>query len=265
MSMPEFPEPNPDLTREQALNMILSSIAMEEQALSHILHAEGEKIQYLLGKTQCQKPAVDAEAVLAVNKSVTALLEMVMQNQLILKNKMDKVLEYLPEPTPPIPPKPPCPFPPEPPCPLPPAPCPSLCRYEPFALFSVIPGKYPCGSALQWICEGRQTCCRYENFPSDCRTIPLPRSGWIRISISLDFCPVYTNQKTEILELDIPCPEKKPMSRSFRFNTGQHTGFFSGAAVLQMPCSCSPCHACFFLRIPDGLQIRSGKLVLSRI
>lgn len=48
MSMPEFPTPNPDMTSEQALTMILSSIALEEVALSHIINAEGEKIQHVL-------------------------------------------------------------------------------------------------------------------------------------------------------------------------------------------------------------------------
>ncbi len=42
MSMPELPQA-PDFTQEQALNMILSSIALEEVALSHIINAEGEK------------------------------------------------------------------------------------------------------------------------------------------------------------------------------------------------------------------------------
>ena len=37
------------MTREEALTMIIASIAMEELALSHILNAEGEKLQYVLG------------------------------------------------------------------------------------------------------------------------------------------------------------------------------------------------------------------------
>ena len=35
------------MTREEALTMIIASIAMEELALSHILNAEGEKLQYM--------------------------------------------------------------------------------------------------------------------------------------------------------------------------------------------------------------------------
>lgn len=105
--MPQFPSPNPELTREQALNMILSSIAMEELALSHILNAQGEKLSHVLNGSSCPGRSACPEDILAMNKSVTTLLEMVMQNQLILKIKMDRALEYLPRPEP-IPSRPPC-------------------------------------------------------------------------------------------------------------------------------------------------------------
>ena len=49
MSLPSFPVVNPPIEREDAVNQILSSIAMEELGLSHILNAEGEKLQYILG------------------------------------------------------------------------------------------------------------------------------------------------------------------------------------------------------------------------
>ena len=45
MSLPSFPNIDPPIQREDAVNQILSSIAMEELGLSHILNAEGEKLQ----------------------------------------------------------------------------------------------------------------------------------------------------------------------------------------------------------------------------
>ena len=49
MSLPSFPVTDPPIQRNDAVNQILSSIAMEELGLSHILNAEGEKLQYILG------------------------------------------------------------------------------------------------------------------------------------------------------------------------------------------------------------------------
>ena len=104
MSMPSFPPNGADMTREEALTMIIASIAMEELALSHILNAEGEKLQYILGTLPGTKPCAGHQEVLAVNKSVAALLEAVAQNQILLKSKLEKVLEACPPPSPPCPP-----------------------------------------------------------------------------------------------------------------------------------------------------------------
>lgn len=101
MSQPTFPTISPEITRDEALNMILVSIASEELGLSHIINAEGEKIQYVLG-TLPGSSGTDAsvEQVIEVNKSVKCLLDSVMQNQVFLKNKMEKVLDSIHNPTP---------------------------------------------------------------------------------------------------------------------------------------------------------------------
>ncbi|SHJ98167.1 Collagen triple helix repeat-containing protein [Anaerocolumna jejuensis DSM 15929] len=96
MSIPNFPDISPDITREKALNMILASIALEEVGLSHIINAEGEKIQYVINelhkKTGCSASVDD---ILSVNKSVESLIDALMQMQIFLKNKMDHVLDVM--------------------------------------------------------------------------------------------------------------------------------------------------------------------------
>ena len=94
MSMLSFPQNGAELTRDEALTMIIASIAMEELALSHILNAEGEKLQYILGALpDSRKHCAGTEEVLAVNESVTGLLNAVAQNQMLLKNKLERALE----------------------------------------------------------------------------------------------------------------------------------------------------------------------------
>ena len=122
MSMPSFPKNGADLTREQALTMIIASIAMEECALSRIMEAEGEKLRCILDKLD---PPCGEQKILEVNCSISKLLDMVAQNQLILRSKLALALEAGGDcclPCPPCPPKP-C-RPPCPPKPCPPPPCP---------------------------------------------------------------------------------------------------------------------------------------------
>ena len=91
MSLPEFPKLD-DLTFEQSINSILTSIAMEEAALSHILNAEGEKIQYVLAN------CANIEDVIKTNESVKQLVDSICDLQLTLKSKMRLALSHLPKP-----------------------------------------------------------------------------------------------------------------------------------------------------------------------
>lgn len=97
MSLPSFPVVNPPIEREDAVNQILSSIAMEELGLSHILNAEGEKLQYILGTLPgLSGPPATVSDVLAANESVRSMLETAAQNQLFLKAKMQGALTASP-------------------------------------------------------------------------------------------------------------------------------------------------------------------------
>ena len=97
MSLPSFPNIDPPIKREDAVNQILSSIAMEELGMSHILNAEGEKLQYILGTLPgLSGPAATVKDVLNANESVKDLLETAAQNQLFLKSKMQCALDTTP-------------------------------------------------------------------------------------------------------------------------------------------------------------------------
>lgn len=110
------------MTREQALTMIIASIAMEERALGSIIEAEGDKLRYVLCK--CRKACGCCETsneILEANESVTRLLDMVARNQVLLRSKLALALGaggeccHFPPCPPPDPPCPP-PKPPKPPC-----------------------------------------------------------------------------------------------------------------------------------------------------
>jgi len=99
MSMPKFPEQETILSKDEALNAILTSIAMEETALSHILNAEGEKIQCavkLMEQKKCCNGYIDMSEILRVNESVASLLEQITDLQIILKNKFRLAARLLP-------------------------------------------------------------------------------------------------------------------------------------------------------------------------
>ena len=100
MSLPQYPS-TPDLTRQTAVNQIIASIASEELALSHVLNAEGEKIQYAVGALEgLVEPATLAE-VLDVNASANNLIQSVLENQILLNGKLSDALQapVLPGPT----------------------------------------------------------------------------------------------------------------------------------------------------------------------
>ena len=88
MSLPTFPKIDPPLSREGSLNEIISSIAAEELSLSHILNAEGEKLQYVLGTLPGLEEAAGFDEVMNVNRSVQDTLSDVMEQQALLTAKL---------------------------------------------------------------------------------------------------------------------------------------------------------------------------------
>lgn len=152
MSMPSFPPCGADMTKDEALTMIIASIAMEELALSHIVNAEGEKLQYILGTLPgSRRPCASTQEILAVNQSAASLLDTVMQSQMLLKGKLEKALEASgrkPMPEPPCSPDHPC---------RPPCGCSSGCRKSALHLLSRCDGfSWNNGYLLSWKCQGQR-------------------------------------------------------------------------------------------------------------
>ncbi len=247
MSMPKLPEPNPNLTREQALAMILSSIALEEAALAHIMNAEGEKIQHMLNQAHCGDSIVYFNNILEVNKSVTNLLEMVQQNQTILKNKMEKVLEYLPQPS--CWPKPP--FPPISDCDIPDGMPLSFC---------VAPRVYRCNEPLLW--SEKNIYCDTITYPSDLSKIQLPTGEPLLLGFYVE--PEGAMGHSNVLELIITCRGINLIR--LKVTPGRwpgHPGFFK-KTVVEMPSSCTTCHATVFVRAPQGMRRKQGGFFFTR-
>lgn len=66
----------------QPLNDIITSVALEQTALSHILNAEGEKIQ------KAQKLNLENNDLININKSVESMINTITKLELILQNKL---------------------------------------------------------------------------------------------------------------------------------------------------------------------------------
>ena len=92
MSMPTFPQIDPPLTREGSLNEIIASIAAEELSLSHILNAEGEKLQYILGTLPGLGEAATLTEVMQINQSVQDTMSDIMEQQMLLSGKLSAAM-----------------------------------------------------------------------------------------------------------------------------------------------------------------------------
>lgn len=72
-------------TRCQAVTDIITSIALEETALSHILNAEGEKIQ----KFVADDSTATYDEILEANESVRSMVGAITRLEVILQGKLE--------------------------------------------------------------------------------------------------------------------------------------------------------------------------------
>lgn len=78
------------VTRYQAISDLIESVALQETGLSHIINAEGEKIQAIVAMA-----GVSPDQLLAVNTSVQDTVNAVSRLEMILQNKLDLFRETL--------------------------------------------------------------------------------------------------------------------------------------------------------------------------
>jgi len=95
MSQSNIPNITPliSVTRDDALNLLLSSIALEELGLSHIINAEGEKIQFALGTLPgVTSPPASISDLLLINESVRGTINDLTKKEFLLQSKLESVL-----------------------------------------------------------------------------------------------------------------------------------------------------------------------------
>lgn len=70
------------VTRCEAITDIIESVALQQAGLSHILNAEGEKLQKAI------ENSATSEELLEVNSSVESMINSIARLELILQNKL---------------------------------------------------------------------------------------------------------------------------------------------------------------------------------
>ncbi len=98
MGMANIPNvaPEIDLDREDVINLLLASIAFEELGLAHLINAEAEKIQFVLGTLEGQTPPdtpPTLDELLQINRSVEQTLRSIIKKEMLLQFKLEDVLD----------------------------------------------------------------------------------------------------------------------------------------------------------------------------
>lgn len=89
MSYPNIPTitPSIEIDRNQVINLLLASIALEEPSLAHLVNSEAEKLQAVLGTLVDGPPEVVATTLsdlLDTNKSVERMLRAAIKKEMLI-------------------------------------------------------------------------------------------------------------------------------------------------------------------------------------
>jgi hypothetical protein len=257
MSMPEFPKPETIPTRDEAINAIIASIAMEETALGRILEAESEKINYVLD--QVRYHGADVETILKVNESATTLIERINDMQFILKNKLRLVSGSLP--------KPPCPPPkphPDPicrpgiihPCPKSIDPC--------ISVFSAIEKYRWCGGSILNLEESSR--CKndieiYRQFYDTLINLPANRS--YKVELDLELINKYSSPVS--IEFKITCGCDTVFLKEYPFEADKRHINIWDIPIMKMQKQRKDSRLSIRLLSEKSLEIRRGDIMINEV
>ena len=92
MNMPNIADMKTDidLSMDDTIKLLLTSIALEEISISNIINAEAEKIQEVIN-FKCNS----LEDLLEIDKSVESMLKTLIQKDFLLQNKFENVLKLI--------------------------------------------------------------------------------------------------------------------------------------------------------------------------
>lgn len=105
MSFPNIPDINPEIsiTFEDGINLLLTSVAMEEISLSKLMDAETDKIKCVIDDCKhksimcnhCDHKNTTLKDVIEVNKSVDATIKNMIKLQMLLQFKLENIENIL--------------------------------------------------------------------------------------------------------------------------------------------------------------------------
>lgn len=98
--MPSIPHEPHRPTREQVVTDLLKSIAMEEKALARLMEAEAAKVRAFVGKRGSFPRCPTPRQVLALNRQVFQLLDVVVMKEWLLLRKLQEAAALSPRPGP---------------------------------------------------------------------------------------------------------------------------------------------------------------------
>lgn len=92
MGMPNIPDikPDIDLEKEDVINLLLVSVALEELGLAHIINVEGEKAQFAM-KAHC----TTLDDLLLINDKIDRILKDVIKKEILLQFKLDHIMDLI--------------------------------------------------------------------------------------------------------------------------------------------------------------------------